>query len=328
METEKPFNKQKSIQDQKNLIASRYPAFKGLVNGNTEDMAALVQEFGQDLVDLLLAVVADGGKKPEQRQFDFTSQAGLDAWDAKVASTAYYTSTTKAQREFDLQAEEDKKSTVDEFTNNLISSYGDVKLSPEKWKEIATNALKKGYKINSAGLGYYINSELDKTPDAVDGSKTALDTGSEVSRLERIAKNYGYSPPSLPDQIKSILTGTPYNGVVLTEEGFIQEAKSAAIGMYGHLRDRIESGSSLEDIFSSYRNRIAQTLELDPKSINLSDPMYSRFLGTPETGQFSLYDVDKTLKTDEKYKYHMTTKANRDSTSLAASLARMFGEIK
>ena len=56
MATEKPFNKQKSIQDQKNLIASRYPAFKGLVNGNAEDMAALVQEFGQDLVDLLLAV--------------------------------------------------------------------------------------------------------------------------------------------------------------------------------------------------------------------------------------------------------------------------------
>ncbi len=34
------------------MLIARYPAFKGLVNGNAEDMAKLVSEFGQDLVDL------------------------------------------------------------------------------------------------------------------------------------------------------------------------------------------------------------------------------------------------------------------------------------
>jgi hypothetical protein len=159
-------------------------------------------------------------------------------------------------------------------------------------------------------------------------TQSALAGSDAVNELMTIAKNYGYTPGDITSQLESVLTGKPYNGVVLTKDGFTNMAKQQAIGMYSHLKDRIDAGSSLEDIFAGYRNRIATTLELDPKSIQITNPLYAKVLGTSETGQMSLADVDTMIKTDERYGYQYTKKANRDATSIGTSLARMFGEYK
>jgi hypothetical protein len=158
--------------------------------------------------------------------------------------------------------------------------------------------------------------------------ESAIAGTSGVNELMTIARNYGYAPTDLQKQVISVLTGQPVNGVVMTKDSFENAAKQQAIGMYGHLRERIEAGSSLEDIFSGYRNRIASILELDPKSVQLSNPLYAKVLGTAETGQMSLADVETMVKTDERYKYHTTKKANKDAMSIGTSLLKMFGEIK
>jgi hypothetical protein len=310
------------------MLIARYPAFKGLVNGNAEDMAKLVSEFGQDLVDLLLAVVADGKKEPENRQFDFQSAAGLQAWDARFASTSYYQTTSKTEREFELKAETDKTQEVGDLSDQLAASYGDLRLSKETFDKIAGQALRRGYQLGSISLEHLVYSEASLTPSETMQGASAIAGTSAVNDLMTIAKNYSYAPTDLQKQIVSVLTGQPVNGVVMTKDSFENMARQQAIGMYGHLRERIESGSSLEDIFSGYRNRIAATLEMDPKSIQLSNPLYARVLGSAETGQMSLADVDTLIKTDERYKYHMTKKANKDSMSIGTALLRMFGEVK
>ena len=323
-----PANKAKNVQAQKDQLMARYPAFKGLFNGNAEDMAKLVSEFGQDLVDLLLSVVEDGKKKPENRQFDFTSQAGLNAWDAKIAATSYYQTSTAKQRTFELSAEEDKKLQVSDMVDSIAAAYGDLRLSRPVLEKIANQALRKGYQVGSISLDHIINTEALATPSAADPTQSALAGSNDVSELMTIAKNYGYTPGDITTQIESILTGKPYNGVVLTKDGFTNMAKQQAIGMYSHLRDRIEAGSSLEDIFAGYRNKIASVLELDPKSVMITDPKYAKVLGTAETGQMSLADAETMIKTDERYGYQYTKKANKDSLSIGTALAKMFGEYK
>jgi len=310
------------------MLIARYPAFKGLVNGNAEDMAKLVSEFGQDLVDLLLAVVADGKKKPENRQFDFQSAAGLQAWDARFAATSYYQTTSKTEREFELKADTDKAQEVDDLSDQLAASYGELKLSKETFDKIAGQALRKGYQLGSISLEHLVYGEASVTPSADMQGASAIAGTTDANELMTIAKNYGYTPADLQKQIVSVLTGELVNGVVMTRDSFENMARQQAIGMYGHLRERIEAGSSLEDIFSGYRNRIASLLELDPRSVQLSNPLYAKVLGTPETGQMSLADAETMVKTDERYKYHMTKKANRDAQSIGASLLRMFGEVK
>jgi hypothetical protein len=323
-----PANKAKNVQAQKDQLIARYPAFKGLFNGNAEDMAKLVSEFGQDLVNLLLSVVEDGKKKEENRQFDFKSQAGMDAWNAKVAATSYYQTSTAQQRSFELSAEPDKAQQVNDMVDSIASTYGDLRLSRAVLEKIANQALRKGYKVGSISLEHIINTEALATPSAADPTQSALAGGNDINELMTIAKNYGYTPGDITTQMESILTGKPYNGVILTKDGFTNMAKQQAIGMYGHLKDRIDAGSSLEDIFAGYRNRIASTLELDPKSIQITNPLYARVLGTAETGQMSLADVDTLVKTDERYGYQYTKKANKDSLSIGTALAKMFGEYK
>ena len=320
--------KAKNVESQKQQLIARYPAFKGLFNGNAEDMAKLVSEFGQDLVDLLLSVVEDGKKKPENRQFDFTSQAGLDAWSAKLAATNYYSNTTKTQRAFELKAETDKAQEVSDMVDQIATAYGDLKLSRPVLEKIAGQALRSGYQVGSISLDYLINKQALATPSAADPTVSALAGSNSVNELMTIARNYAYTPADINKQLEAILTGGTYNGVVLTKDGFTNMAKQQAIGMYGHLKDRIDAGSSLEDIFAGYRNRIATLLEVDPKSVQITNPLYAKVLGTSETGQMSLADAETLIKTDERYGYQYTKKANRDAMSIGSSLARMFGEYK
>ena len=324
----KPADKAKNVEAQKQQLIARYPAFKGLFNGNAEDMSKLVSEFGQDLIDLLLAVVADGSKNLQNKQFDFTTQAGQDAFNTRFASTKYYTSSTATQRAFELSAAPDKAQKLEAMVQSIAESYGDLKLTRPVLEKIAGQALRNGYSIDSISLAHLVNSTALSTPSAEDPTVSAIAGTNSVNELMTIAKNYAYAPANLMSQIESVLTGKPYNGIVLSVDGFTNMAKQQAIGMYGHLKDRIDSGSSLEDIFGGYRNRIANMLELDPKSVQITNPLYARVLGTTDTGQMSLADVDTLVKTDERYGYQYTKKANKDSLSMGTALAKMFGEYK
>lgn len=321
-------DKAKNVEAQKQQLIARYPAFKGLFNGNAEDMAKLVSEFGQDLVNLLLSVVEDGKKTPDKRQFDFSSQAGLDAWDAKFSATNYYQTTTKTQREFELSAETDKKQKLDDMVDQIASAYGDLQLTRPTLEKLAGQALRSGYQVGSVSLDHLINKEALVTPSAADATKSALTGSNAVNELMTIAKNYAYTPADITKQIEAVLTGGTYNGVVLTKDGFTNMAKQQAVGMYSHLKDRIDAGSSLEDIFAGYRNKIATLLELDPKSVQITNPLYAKVLGTPDTGQMSLADAETMVKTDERYGYQYTKKANKDAMSIGTALAKMFGEYK
>lgn len=315
----------KNLQAQKEQVIATYPAFKGLVNGNAGDLAKLVAEFGQDLVSLFQDLIADGGRKTQNRKYDLTTSSGLAAWQAKRDATAYYVNTEKTAEDFDMQDTVEKDKQVTEKIADIAGTYGDLKLTQDQLKTIAIGALRKGYKTGSASLSQYIYSQVGSTPTGAEN----IAKGTDAAALLKIAKNYAYTPPDLSKTIRNILSGTPGDdGVVQTVESFTQAAKADAMGMYSHLRPQLEAGSTLADVFGGYKNTIARTLELDPSAIDISNPKYARLLGTPTTGQMSLADAETYLKTNDEYKYYETTKANRDGLSMAAMFGRMFGEVK
>ena len=315
----------KNLQAQKEQVIATYPAFKGLVNGNAEDLAKLVAEFGQDLVSLLQDVIADGGRKTQNRKYDLTTSVGLAAFQAKRNATAYYVNTEKTAEDFDLQDPVEKDKKVTEKVAELAGIYGDLKLTQEQLKTIATGALRKGYETGSASLDQYVYSQVGSTPTGAEN----IDKGTDAAALLKIAKNYAYNPDNLSGRIRDILSGTPgADGVVHTVESFTQAAKMDAMGMYSHLRPQLEAGSTLADVFGGYKNMIARTLELEPSSIDVSNPRYAKLLGTPETGQMNLSDAEKLIKKDPVYKYYETKQSNQEMSSLANTLNKMFGGVK
>ena len=95
------------------------------------------------------------------------------------------------------------------------------------------------------------------------------------------------------------------------------------------MADQIDAGLSLEDIFSGYRNYAADALEIDPNQIDFTkDSKWARAFGTKETGQMSLTDWVKTIKTDPTFGWQYTKQANDQAASLAVNLARVFGKVQ
>ena len=129
--------------------------------------------------------------------------------------------------------------------------------------------------------------------------------------------------------MQAALTGGMYNGVAVTKDSILEKAQKAAKGAFGHLADQIDAGLSLDDIFSNYRNYAADALEIDPNQIDfMKDPKWLRAFGTKESGQLSLTDWTKMIKTDPSYGWQYTKQANDQAASLAVSLARVFGKVQ
>ena len=314
-----------NLQAQKDQVMATFPAFKGLVNGVPEDLAKLVAEFGQDLVSLLQDLIADGGRNTDNKKYDLTTAVGLAAWKAKRDATAYYVNTEKTAEDFDMQDTLEKEKQVTAKIADIAGSYGDLQLTQDQLKTIAIGALRKGYGSGSTSLDQYVYSQVGSTPTGAE----SIDKGVDAAALLKIAKNYSYTPGDLSKRIRDILSGTPdADGVVHTVASFTQAAKTDAMGMYSHLRPQLEAGSTLADIFGGYKNMIARTLEMDSSAIDISDSKYARVLGDATTGQMSLADAERLIKTNPEYKYHETTKANRDGLSMSAMFGRMFGEVK
>jgi len=309
-------------------IKSRYPAFMGLF-GTAEDKAKLVAEFGEDLVNVLLDVLADDTRKPELKHYDFSSVEGKAAFEARISATSYVRDTIAAQRAFQLQAPTEKENTVKERMKTLSTAYGDLKLTEPQLRSIATTALMRGYTDGSISLSHLIYSETSKTTEGMQ----AVAAGADAGKLLAIAKSYGWKPKNLLDRIKSTLTGS--YGVdaesadkTQSVESFTQAAKDQAIGLYPHLKAQIQGGSTLDDIFGGYRSLTAQLLELPESAVDVSNPIYAQALGNMEKGQMSLADWEIKVKTDPRMGYNKTNQANLDAQTLGLSLSRMFGKVK
>lgn len=300
-------------------VIARFPAFVGLF-GTDQERAALVAEFGQDLVDLLLDVVNN------PKNYDFTTAEGQRAFDAKVSGTKYVLNTIESQRKFELLAAPERENKIKLRVEQLAEQYGELGLNQTQLRDIAIKAEKGGLtagSISERHLVYSSTSQMGKTGIGM------VSSTSDADKIRKIARDYGYRPVDLDEKIQQILTGTPNKeGVVLTEEAFIKQAKSQAMGMYPHLKMQLDNGSTLSDIFGSYKSLAANILETTEDSIDMSSPLYAAALGTPETGVMSLSNWETMIKSDRRYGYQYTKQANKDATDLGLLIARAFGEVQ
>lgn len=323
MPPNKQSNQQLATAEQE--VMARYPEFAALISGDAAGVAQLRAEFGDDLVNLLLDLLADGKRKKDQKRFDLTTNEGLNAFLTKVASTSYMVNTAAAQEKFDLQSTADKKVQLDKLAEEISSSYGGLGLTQDQIQSVALRAAKGGHAATSLRVGYMLNELAAATPKGA----AAVTSSDDAMAIKKIARDWNFPSGSLDEKIKTILTGKPdADGVVQTKESFTAMARNMALGLYPHLANQFNSGLTLNDVFSSYKSITAQLLEKSEKEIDVSNPLYSAALGTPATGQMSLADWQSKIMQDERYGYHKTKQANRDMTNLGLIIANAFGKTK
>ena len=151
---------------------------------------------------------------------------------------------------------------------------------------------------------------------------------SEANSLKQLAKSYNYA---LSDsELQAVLTGTPMPGTgkPVSQDELLNKMKMSAKGVLPHLSSQIDAGLSLKDISENYKQYAAQILEKDPNQIDMFQGPFLDAFGNAQTGQMALGDWVAKLKSDSRYGYQNTKAANRDSQSLALTIAKAFGKVR
>ena len=298
-------------------LAARFPAYQDW----TVEQAT--NYFGADLIKVLTDV-ANG-------VYGTGANKNNDAIKRAISGTNYWSTVDAAIKNWDALEAPDQQKRVTQQKANLAQVFGELQLDDATLTDLATVIQRTGLnELGAKQLVYGAAFARPRTETGPQPRQLALESA-QADGLRRIAKAYGYLPPDLDSQIESILTGKQYapTGTVLTEQSFRQKAEKLARGSFGHLKDQFDSGLTLEDIFGNYREVAARVLEIDPTEIDyMSDDKWFKAFGDAKTGQMSLSDWVRELKSNPDYGWRFTNQANQQVSSVVSTLERAFGLVR
>lgn len=103
----------------------------------------------------------------------------------------------------------------------------------------------------------------------------------------------------------------------------ISDARTlASQGQPQYVRDLLAQGYSLAQVYTPYRQTMANILEIgDPDQIDLNDPLLRTAI--TDKGDMNLYDFKKALRQDNRWQY--TEQAKQDVSQAALGVLRDFG---
>jgi hypothetical protein len=303
------------VADWKSTFVAKYPQFKKIIDGGAGEAEARAL-LGDEIVNLVIDVAM------HPKQYDFTTQAGLDAFDAKVYATKYYNETSNAAKAFDALTDGEKRDKIQNNRTLIASNFGDLGLTVKELDDAAANATRRG--LSGVSLTYYMNSVVG---GRARGAEDLLQ-GTDAASLKKIADAYGYKPADLDAQIVAAVQGKEYNGEILTQDSFKKKGLALAKAAHFQLSPQLDAGLTLGEIFSPYRDLAARTLEMAPESIDFNDPKFSIAFGTVDQRPMSLSEWQDKLKSDPKYGYDKTSQAKQDARSMVMAMAKAFGKVQ
>ena len=140
--------------------------------------------------------------------------------------------------------------------------------------------------------------------------------------LQSIAKANGFSLKDILPGISTSTTGGDLEQAVLQglAAGTIdinrvaQDARTlAAQGQPQYVRNLLNQGYDLENVYAPYRQQMAAVLEINPDQIDLNDTTLRSAI--TDKGDMNLFDFKRTLRQDNRWQY---TQSARDEVSSGA----------
>lgn len=140
--------------------------------------------------------------------------------------------------------------------------------------------------------------------------------------LQSIAKANGFSLKDILPGISTSTTGGDLEQAVLQglAAGTIdinrvaQDARTlAAQGQPQYVRNLLNQGYDLENVYAPYRQQMAAVLEINPDMIDLNDTTLRSAI--TDKGDMNLFDFKRTLRQDNRWQY---TQSARDEVSSGA----------
>lgn len=215
-------------------------------------------------------------------------QAASENWDTgrlqgALQATSWWKSTSDAARAWDqqnvtdpTQADSDRQKRSLEI-NQLAGRLG-ITLDPTTIGTITEDSLRMG--MASSDLANVLTHFAIYSPT----NASQGDLGANVEKLRQVASSYFLKPTDeeLYDQSKRIIAGS------LTMDGATATFQQQAKANFAYLAPQIDAGMTLTDYFANTKQRIAQTLEVNPSEVDLmNDSRFTPILNyhDPKTGE-------------------------------------------
>lgn len=197
---------------------------------------------------------------------------------------------------------------------------------PAALRKAAENMYITNVSINDAMTTDFIAAAIRPIGSTIAGTPTLGYSGQalkDYQELQSVARANGF-------KISDIIPGRQTEEQVLQgiatgridANRIAQDARRlAAQGRPEYVRDLLGQGYNLDQIYSPYRQTMANILELNPDQIDLNDPTLQS--GISDTGDMNLFDFKKALRQDSRWQY--TGQAKEEVSDIALRVLKDFG---
>lgn len=267
--------------------------------------------------------------KQNQEIADLLLLATTEKWDDakfqyQLEQTNWWKDTTGFAREFDMREARDPATVGTEIRNRAatLREYGlSIGLPPGSvdYETIARDSLRMGWsdQVTENAVGY---RATQTTPGAF-----GLVRGYYGNQVRDLMREYGQSldAETLRVYANDLATGNQ------SLETLKFEAVEAAKTLFPGLADRLDRGQTFQQIARPYRNTAAAILEVDPNSIDFTNPDWAQiFTYVDPKGEqrpMNYNEMGDYLRTTRSFGYEYTDQAKQKAYQVANQLADLFG---
>lgn len=276
-----------------------------------------------------------------------------DRFNMAIANTNWWKATPEQSRRWLVQQIGDPASanramqTGGEQISGIAARYGFTAPPPAEARQLWLNAQLAGYD-ESLTEKYVFNHMFNGWGSKGPGGVAGGEFGQRAMDARQIALAYGYNPQGLDSEIEQAVAGAIRGGQDRTVglASWRSKLEAYAKSKYSAYAERIASGETVADIALPYREAMADVLELNINSVNLSDPLLEKWLtaggGSTPTGgvsgrqnstggaatasrAVSVWEAKQELRKDPRWQY--TRNAWRASADVATAVGKAFGLV-
>ena len=307
-------------------------AVDNAVDNDEEDVPVDWQEAAAELFPEYWAIISSNKEVLEviKQAYDNDWEPGGIKFEQAIRATDWYQTTTVSAREWDLGSAQDP-ATYQTYVDNRASeiaakalNYG-VRLSSEQIADIATRSLRQGWNQQT------INNMIAKSAIKMTGSEATagLVQGYYGDEMKKIVTKYGVNPSdtTFNSWVQRISTG---DESLDTFDSYLQDQAKT---MYPALAGQFDAGRTFEDAVAGYRELASRTLEIDPYSIDFTQPEWAEaitFQPDPANGEqrmMNLQEWGNYLRNTESFGYEYTSQAKDTAYKTVETLANIFGKV-
>jgi len=253
------------------------------------------------------------------------SRAGEGIIRRELAATQWWQTTYQNQRTFDSRFAEDSTTVQREIDaeiqnmRQIVSQIGGF-LDDATLAQLARQSLRDGLRPDE--IVRFIYLELRKGTDPTESMRSGIIGQS----LRNIARQYAL--PLSDESLDTWVSRIARNEYLMDD--FQNYARRNAIGLFPSLAADLERGLTVETLVDPFRELAARTLEINPATIDFSDPKWNAALNFSD-GQgrrmMTLTEWGRHLRETPEYGYEYTSQAHNRAYEVAESLGRMFGRL-